>query len=94
MNLEQLFSKLFSFLRDGLTGRRMAAVTKSDTVDDPFGEGWVIVLGTAGVVRVLPAGNPEGAYVDWTLELNQVIPCRVKRVYNSTTDAVGVYLIK
>lgn len=94
MNLEQLFGKFFSFLRDNLTGRSMVAVTKSDTVDDPAGEGWVVVTGTAGIVRVLPAANPEGSYVDWTLEVNQIIPCRVKRIYNTTTDAVGIYLIK
>ena len=44
MNLEQLFGKFFSFLRDNLTGRGMIVATKSDTVDDPAGEGWIMVF--------------------------------------------------
>lgn len=93
MNLEQQFSKLFSFLRDSLVGRTVVEATKSDTVNDPAGEGWVVVLTTAGTVRCLPAGNPEGSTIDLALEVNQVLPIRVKRVYNTGTDAVGVYLI-
>ena len=93
MSLEQLFSKLFSGLRDSLVGRRVTLVTKSDTVDDPAGEGWLVVLTTAGVVRCLPAANPEGSTIDITLDVNQVLPIRVKRVYNTATAAVGVYLI-
>jgi len=93
MNLTQLFGHWFAFLRDNLVARRATLVTKSDTVNDPAGEGWIVVLTTAGIVRCLPAANPEGAYIDLTLDINQVLPIRVKRVYNSTTTAVGVYLI-
>jgi len=94
MNLEQLFGKWFAFLRDGLTGRMVLPATKSDIANDPFGEGWIIVLTTAGTVRCLPAGNPEGSTVDLVLKVNEIIPCKVKRVYSTGTDAVGVYLIK
>jgi len=93
MNLEQLFGKYFSFLRDGLTGRSMKLATKSDTVDDPAGEGWIMTLVNATVVA-LPAANPEGSTVTLALTAYQVLPVRFKRVYSTGTDAVSVYLIK
>jgi len=93
MNLDQLFGKYFAFLRSGLTGRRMIAATQSDTIDDPAGEGWVITLVDATVV-VLPAENLEGQTVTLPLKALQTIPVRVRRVLDTGTDAVTVYLIK
>jgi len=93
MTLTQLFGHWFAFLRDNLVARRATLVTKSDTVNDPAGEGWIVVLTTAGTVRCLPAANPEGSTIDLELDVNQVLPLRVRRVYNTGTDAVGVYLI-
>lgn len=93
MNLEQLFGKWFAFLRDYLTGRKMIAATKSDTVDDPAGEGWIMTTVDATVVA-LPAANPEGSTVTLSLLANQIIPVRFRRVYSTGTDAVTVYLIK
>lgn len=93
MNLDQLFGKWFAFLRDYLTGRSMTAATKSDTVDDPAGQGWIMVTEDATVVA-LPAANPEGSTVTLSLLANQVIPVRFRRVYSTGTDAVTVYIIK
>ena len=93
MNLEQLFGRWFAFLRDGLTGRTMLPATKSDTVNDPLTEGWIMTLVDATVVA-LPAANPEGATVTLTLTANQVLPVKFRRVYSTGTDAVPVYIIK
>lgn len=93
MNLEQLFSKLFAFLRDGLTGRGMTLATLSDTANDPAGEGWLMATADATVVA-LPAGNPEGSTVELSLLANQIIPVRFKRVYSTGTDTgVSIYII-
>lgn len=93
MNLQQLFGKYFAFLRDNLVGRRMIAAAKSDTVDDPHGEGWVMTLVDATVV-VLPAENLEGQTVPLPLKALQTVPVKIRRVLNTGTDAVTVYLIK
>lgn len=93
MNLEQLFGKWFAFLRDGLTGRRVILATQSDTVDDPAGEGWIMTL-VDGTVTALPAGNPEGKTIALPLTALQVVPIRFKRVLDTGTDAIDVYLIK
>lgn len=93
MNLEQLFGKWFAFLRDSLNGRTMIVAVKSDTVDDPAGEGWIMVTQNA-TVKALPAGNPGANPVTLSLLANQIIPVKFRRVYESGTDPVTVYIIK
>ena len=93
MNLEQIFGKWSAFLRDNLTGRCVVTATKSDTVDDPNGEGWIMVATDATVVA-LPAENPDGDTITLSLLANQILPIRFRRVYSTGTDAVTVYIIK
>lgn len=93
MNLSQLFGHWFAFLRDNLVARRVILATQSDTVDDPAGEGWIMTL-VDGTVTVLPAGNPEGATIALPLVALQVLPIRVRRVLDTGTDAIDVYILK
>lgn len=92
-DLGKLFQKFFYFLRDALVGRSMRVATKSDTVDDPLGEGWVIVLVDA-TVKVLPTKNPDDEPITLTLKAMQVLPLRIRRVYLTGTDDVTVYIMK
>jgi len=93
MNLTQLFGHWFAFLRDNLVARRVILATQSDTVDDPAGEGWIMTL-VDGTVTVLPAANPEGKTVALPLIALQILPIRVRRVLDSGTDAIDVYILK
>ena len=92
MNLQQLFGKWFAFLRDNLTARGTTIATKSDTVDDPAGEGWIMTLVDATVVA-LPSGNSEGDTITLPLLALQVLPIKFRRVYSTGTDAVTVYIL-
>jgi hypothetical protein len=89
MNLEQLLDKKLSELKSATLATNCIAVTPSDTVD-LFREGKIIVLTTAGNVKVLTSG---GQIVTLTLALKEVLPISIKRVFNTDTTAVGIYVI-
>lgn len=93
MTVQQLFGHYFSFLRDNLVARKVVLATKSDTTDDPAGEGWVMTL-VDGTVTVLPSANPNGSTVALPLKALQVLPIRVRRVLNLGTDAINVYILQ
>jgi len=89
MNWEQLFSKYFAFLRDSIVARGCVLAAKSDTVNLAR-EGYVIVLGAAGDVKVLTS---EENIVTLPLLPKEVIPLRVKRVFSTGTTATDVYIM-
>ncbi len=90
MNLEQLLDKKFSFLRDALVARSCKLAVKSDTDNLPY-EGLVIVLGTAGDVKVLTSADD---IVTINLEPKEVIPLTVKRVFDTGTTATNIYILR
>lgn len=67
---------------------RMAVVSKSDTVDMTY-PGFVRA-NVDGVVTVLCAGDT--ATVTLTLIAGEVVPCVVKRVYSTGTDAITLHV--
>ncbi len=92
MDLSTLFQKYFFFLRDAIVARRSTVATKSDTVNDPAGEGWIMVLEDATIVA-LPSGNASDT-LTLPLKALQILPIRFKRVLDTGTDAVDVYILR
>lgn len=89
MNLEEILSdKLSELIRGGIVNNCIP-VTPSDT-ENLEKEGRVIVLTTAGTVKVMTSG---GQIVTFNLALKEVLPISVKRVFDTGTSAVGIYLI-
>lgn len=89
MNLEQLLDKKFSFLASSLVYNHCKEVTTSDTDLLPK-EGFLLVLTTAGNIKVQTAG---GDIVTIPYPKGELLPIKVKRVFNTDTDAVGIYLV-
>ncbi len=90
MNLEQLFNKKFAFLRDSLIARSCKLITPSDT-ELLSGEGFIMVLGDSGNVKVQTSA---GDIVTISLDTKEIIPLVVKKVFSTGTDATNIYLLK
>jgi len=90
MNLEQLLDKKFSFLRDSMVARSCKLAVKSDTENLPY-EGFVIVLGDVGDVKIMTSSDD---IVTLPLEPKEVLPIVVKRVFATGTTATNVYIIR
>jgi hypothetical protein len=92
MELTTLFQKYFTFLRDSIVARKATVATKSDTVNDPAGEGWIMVLEDATIVA-LPSGNATET-LTLPLKALQILPIRFKRILVAGTDDVDVYILR
>jgi hypothetical protein len=90
MNLEQLLNRKFAFLRDSLVTRSCKLVTPSDTEDLQY-EGFIIVLGVAGDVKVQTS---SGDIVTLPLETKEIIPLVIKKVFSTGTDATNIYVLR
>lgn len=90
MNNECDVTKAIQILKDSLTYRNCVLVTPSDTDLLPY-EGRVIVLTTAGTVKV---ATSAGDVVTLTLGVNEVLPLIVKKVFNTGTNAAGIYILR
>ena len=90
MNNECDVTKSIQILKDSLTYRSCILVTPSDTDLLPY-EGRVVVLTTAGTVKV---ATSAGDVVTLTLAVNEILPLIVKKVFNTGTNAAGIYILR
>jgi len=70
-------------------GRKLVAATKSNDTDDPAGISRAIHIGGDGDIKITTAG-------DTTVTLAVVAgvyPYMVKRVWDTGTDATGIFLV-
>lgn len=72
-----------------LTGRSLALVTPSDVSLLPA-EGFIYIIGTAGNVKVLTVSDEE---VIIPMEVKELIPLRVKKIFSTGTTATEIYLL-
>lgn len=79
----------FTDLRDSLIARSCKLVTPSDT--ELLKEGFVVVLGVAGNVKVQTAA---GDVVTMALEAKEIMPLVVIKVFATDTTATNIYILR
>jgi hypothetical protein len=89
MDLEQLLERKFTELKSATSAANCVPITPSDT-QNLNKEGRIIVLTTAGTVKVITSGDQ---IVTFNLSLKEVLPISVKKVFDTGTTAVGIHLI-
>jgi hypothetical protein len=72
----------------------IVAASKSDTVNQTGGPFRGVVFGTAGILKVTTADDSDIAIPSGVLAAGVIHPLRVKRVWNTTTTAADIYLVK
>lgn len=72
----------------------IVAASKSDTVNQTGGPFRGICFGTAGILKVTTADNVDVSIASGVLAAGIIHPLRVKRVWNTTTTAADIYLVK
>lgn len=71
--------------------RKAVAVTQDDSNDLPGGPA-IIRADGAGQVTVIPAGNDlDSDTVTYNLAAGEAVPCLVRRVLNTGTDAIVLH---
>lgn len=68
----------------------MAVVTQSDVADLP--NTGTVRADAAGAVKVACAGNTDGEAVTLTLAAGEVVPCLVRKVFDTGTDAITLHV--
>lgn len=70
---------------------RAAVVTPSDTVDLP--NPGIVRANAAGDVRVIPYGEGGATAVTFSLAAGEAVPCLVRRVLDTGTDAITLHVL-
>lgn len=68
----------------------MAVVTPSDSTDLP--NRGTVRADTAGAVTVICSGNADGETVTLNLAAGEFVPCIVRRVLDTGTDAITIHI--
>lgn len=88
--VEYDITKAIQDLKESLVFRSCSLVTPSDSNYLPY-EGRVIVLGTAGTVKVVTS---IGEVITLDLAKKEILPIIVKKVFDTGTSAEGIYILR
>jgi hypothetical protein len=90
MTEEQMSYRKGSFTLTAFPLRMLLVVPNDATDFDEFG---TVRADQAGTVTFLPAHNAEGDAMTMTLAAGEYIPCLVRRVLDTGTDAITLHLV-